>query len=297
MHRRSFLLLEANTAWCFVSVMNLALATSVARIEAAGQALEPLSPVVYGFVVDVPADVRVDITVKRRPLDEWRVERWKKPEVDVNAGVVELRRADWTGVFDCRSRHVAAVVDELSWMSFDSLLRWVVEVFTLHDRTGLVLHASAVESDGQAVLFLGRSGAGKSTAAALAAQAGASLLADDVIFVELAEDGQAYAHCLPLIQRNQGHQRPRVVPVVAMYSIAQGPRDAVSALDLSEQLRRTMIATTLSVRDPYFARVSFSLAEDLSRRVPVRRLEFRDSQDFWAAVCNDIGVLAVESVD
>jgi hypothetical protein len=49
-----------------------------------------------------------------------------------------------------------------------------------------VLHASAVEVDGAAVAFVGRSGIGKSTVAALCCAAGARLVSDDVVRLDVA---------------------------------------------------------------------------------------------------------------
>jgi hypothetical protein len=47
-----------------------------------------------------------------------------------------------------------------------------------------VLHASAVELDGRAIAFIGSSGAGKTTLAAMCANAGARIVTDDVLRVE-----------------------------------------------------------------------------------------------------------------
>jgi len=59
----------------------------------------------------------------------------------------------------------------------------------LHQRGQLVLHASAVAVDGNAVVFLGETGVGKSTLAACCADAGHGLLADDLAAVEH-QDGE-----------------------------------------------------------------------------------------------------------
>jgi hypothetical protein len=56
-----------------------------------------------------------------------------------------------------------------------------------------VLHGSAVAMGGSAVAFVGHSNAGKSTLAGEACAAGASLVADDVLAVEIGDDG---AHCV-----------------------------------------------------------------------------------------------------
>ncbi len=64
-------------------------------------------------------------------------------------------------------------------------LRGVIRALVSDLRGGLALHASAVALDSSAVLVLGRSGSGKSTAAAgLCARNGGHLLADDAATLE-----------------------------------------------------------------------------------------------------------------
>ncbi len=63
----------------------------------------------------------------------------------------------------------------------------------LHLSEGLALHASAVEIDGRAVLFVGDCGAGKSTTAAAFVQRGYRMVADDVAYLTL-ESGRPLVH-------------------------------------------------------------------------------------------------------
>lgn len=65
--------------------------------------------------------------------------------------------------------------------------------FLLTLRGELVLHASAVDVDGAAVAFVGRSGMGKSTMAALMCAGGAELVTDDVL--RLDDDGAGRFVC------------------------------------------------------------------------------------------------------
>ncbi len=65
------------------------------------------------------------------------------------------------------------------------MLKGTVLSFALALRGELLLHASAVTIDGEAVAFAGLSGMGKSTAAALLCAGGAPLLADDALRVDL----------------------------------------------------------------------------------------------------------------
>jgi hypothetical protein len=62
--------------------------------------------------------------------------------------------------------------------------------YLLRQRGWLPLHASGVELEGQAVLFLGASGAGKSTAAAAFHARGHQVVTDDVGAVRVVDGGQ-----------------------------------------------------------------------------------------------------------
>jgi len=64
----------------------------------------------------------------------------------------------------------------------------------LHQREQAVLHASAVNVGGRAVLFCGRSGAGKSTMAAALGAAGYSLLNDDISVIGRDGEGIPVTH-------------------------------------------------------------------------------------------------------
>lgn len=86
-------------------------------------------------------------------------------------------------------------------------------------RGDTALHASAVEIDGAAVAFVGPSGAGKSTLAALTSAAGAGLITDDLLRVELRDGAGAICHRGAPALRLRQHavqvaDEPRVVEAV-----------------------------------------------------------------------------------
>ncbi len=64
----------------------------------------------------------------------------------------------------------------------------------MHQRGDLVLHGSAIEWDGQCVVFLGVSGVGKSTLASAFRQKGHAILTDDLCVVRPGADGKMYAY-------------------------------------------------------------------------------------------------------
>jgi hypothetical protein len=63
----------------------------------------------------------------------------------------------------------------------------------LHQRGLLPLHANAVEIEGKAFAFMGPSGEGKSTLAAVFHDLGHRIIADDVVVVRFGDDGRAMA--------------------------------------------------------------------------------------------------------
>ncbi len=70
------------------------------------------------------------------------------------------------------------------------LLAGRMMAFLLRQRGWLPLHASGIEVGGEAVLFLGASGSGKSTTAAAFHSGGRKVVTDDVAAVRVAADGE-----------------------------------------------------------------------------------------------------------
>ena len=89
-------------------------------------------------------------------------------------------------------RVVVDLLDET--LASSKVLRRVIEgqilAVVLHQRGLLVLHASAVAIDDRAALFVGPQGAGKTTTAAACYAEGFDLLDDDVVAVEIDDDGR-----------------------------------------------------------------------------------------------------------
>jgi len=71
------------------------------------------------------------------------------------------------------------------------ILAGTITAFLLAMRGRCVLHGSAVEVDGKGVAFVGMSGQGKSTMAAIFCSAGANFVADDVLVVDFDQNGSS----------------------------------------------------------------------------------------------------------
>lgn len=174
--------------------------------------------------------------------------------------------------------------------------------FVLSLRGSLVLHASAVEHDGVAIAFTGPSGRGKSTTAALACAAGATLVTDDLLTVRFADDGSARAvlgatelrlrkGADTLLERFDGARPDRRVSVdgrqvLRLQDAAEGDRPLAAVvvpwpdrsggpLELEVLSRREALLTLLSFprldgwTHPPVVQATFEGLSELTRRVPV----------------------------
>lgn len=81
-------------------------------------------------------------------------------------------------------------------MVFENYLR-IFAAYAIAMRGGLLLHSAGIVVDGKAYLFLGRSGAGKTTLSRLALAADVKILSDDINIVFPARDGGFVAGAIP----------------------------------------------------------------------------------------------------
>jgi hypothetical protein len=146
------------------------------------------------------------------------------------------------------------------------VLLGVVMAVLLHQRGLLVLHASAVVIDGEAISFIGAKGQGKSTTAAAVYARGHTLLADDIValdprhpegpmvvpgfpLMKLWPESAASAlgddpECLPRLAPGYNKRARRIaerfayrpVPLKCIYTLDDGSAPAVKSLPVSQAI-------------------------------------------------------------
>ena len=113
--------------------------------------------------------------------------------------------------------------DRYAAFTVDSMLRILYsQAVVLHH--GFMLHSAAVVRDGKAVLFMGKSGTGKSTHAQLWLRefAGTSLLNDDNPVVRVSADGTVMVYGSPWSGKTRCYRNAEA-PVEAMVRLEQAP--------------------------------------------------------------------------
>jgi hypothetical protein len=157
--------------------------------------------------------------------------------------------------------------------SLEALVRIGVSV-TVPRRGGLVFHASAVRAPGGAALFAGKSGAGKSTIAALlAGVSGFERLADELVIAMPGADQGWDVHVPPFLGGvglpHGAHER-----LAETHVLVQAPHHRRTPLARTEAVRALLPHVLAYVAEPETAALALAAAAALTAAVPCYRLEF-----------------------
>jgi hypothetical protein len=147
-------------------------------------------------------------------------------------------------------------------------------------RGGLLLHASGVIIDGCGYAFFGRSGAGKSTVAALA-PAASVVLSDDLVLL-CSTGGRLTLHGVPFY--GEARDAPRAnaaAPLGGLYALEQAHHHLVTPLPPAVAAARLLAATPFVADDPEAMLCAFEICTSLAKTAPVRQLSFARNGGFW----------------
>jgi len=181
---------------------------------------------------------------------------------------------------------------------FENFLR-VLVAYRLLELGGTVLHSAGVVRDGAAFLFLGRSGAGKTTAARLSLARGAEVLSDDLNALAIggawggasggARSGAGVVVVLKLPFTGDLGERRALrppVPLGGLLRLAQDSADALAPLSRAETLACLLACAPFVNVDPHrrerLEQVLLALAAAAAPRAFT--LRFSLSGGFWSII-------------
>ena len=167
---------------------------------------------------------------------------------------------------------VARSADLIGMGELENYLRFLA-AYSLLEGGGLLMHSACVLYRGEAYLFLGRSGAGKTTLSTLALEAGMQVLSDDMN--ALMPGAPPSVHKLPFAGTlGQSADDAGAHPVRAICWLVKGQRVACSPMAASVALARVAACAPYVNTDPFRAGRLLESLESLVVKVPVLTLTF-----------------------
>lgn len=165
----------------------------------------------------------------------------------------------------------------------------VLTAYHLLTRDGLLLHSSGVVEGEAAYLFLGRSGAGKTTVARLSQAGGRDVLSDDMNAVVAAG---AKPRVLPVPFAGELEPTPRgraleKLPLAALLRLRKGRRHHLQTLSPSEGMATLTACSPFVNRDPHRQERLLDNVGQLLEHAAVGELEFRQDDGFWEWIGED----------
>jgi len=167
--------------------------------------------------------------------------------------------------------------------ALDSVLR-IQHSLVLTARGGFLLHAASAICDGQAYLFSGVSGVGKTTITRLAPDS-VTLLTDEISYVRPSPAGYL-AHGTPFAGELAKAGENAVAPVSALFFLEKGPDNRVDDLAPAEAVRRLMRNILFFAEDRELVEKLLATACNFVEKVPVRRLTFYPDSRVWDEIRN-----------
>ena len=248
-------------------------------------ALADVAPIYRRFATDAPPRLTIEVArvagFDRAPSPVYPAfERAALPD-----GRVRVERYDAEGEIATGDLPLAATFRVgPSANSLEACLR-IAASLALPRAGALILHASAVEHAGAALVFTGHSGAGKSTISSLLAGVPAcAKIADELLVLRRADDG--WEVVVPPYLGPAGVPHGATAPLASVDVLVQAPVHARTRLAAPAALRALLRNVLVYVAEPRTAERVLALADDLTAAVPCHQLEFRKD----AGVANVLGI-------
>ncbi len=165
--------------------------------------------------------------------------------------------------------------------SADAVLR-VIHSLILARQGGFLLHSASATLDGDAFLFSGVSGAGKTTISRLA-PLDSTILTDEISYIRPEVAGYR-AFGTPFAGELSKPGENVSAPLSALYFLEKGLRNRIEAVPSDEALRRLLRNILFFARDTALVDLVFQAACHFVERVPVRRLIFAPDEQVWETI-------------
>jgi len=191
-----------------------------------------------------------------------------------------FRRGDFRAEWDMETRR-GRVRQTPNPYSIDTVLR-IVHSLVLAEEDGFLLHAASAVRSGQAYLFSGVSGAGKTTISRLA-PSGVAVLTDEVSYVRKRPCGYR-AYGTPFAGELARVGENLSAPFGAVFFLEKGPVNRIEPISDAVAVRALLRNTLFFSHDEQLVRRVFDSACEFVSRVATARLIFKPDVSVWRLI-------------
>jgi hypothetical protein len=191
-----------------------------------------------------------------------------------------IERGDFRAEWDATTRR-GRIEQTVNPYAVDSVLR-IVHTLLLSTQGGFLLHAASAVLGGRAMLFVGPSGAGKTTIARLAPR-DVMLLSDEISYVRHVGD-QYVAFGTPFAGELGHSGQPVSAPVAAVYRLERGLDNEVDRLGVTESVRTLMKNILFFADDSELTGHVLETSCHAASTIPFYRLAFAPDARVWDVI-------------
>jgi hypothetical protein len=200
--------------------------------------------------------------------------------VHFHAGRWTIERGDFHAEWEPEAQY-GRVVQSANPYSIDTVLR-IIHSLILAKEGGLLIHAASAVRNGNAFLFSGLSGAGKTTISRLA-PLDVTLLTDEISYIRRDKDryvafGTPFAGELAKVGKNIH------APLKALYFLRQGLDNKVESMNRTEAIRQLMENVLFFAQDQELVGYVFESACNLIQTIPIFQLTFLPDERIWELI-------------
>lgn len=162
---------------------------------------------------------------------------------------------------------------------FDRALRVILSM-RLIERQGLLVHGTAIRDNDLGYLFIGCSGAGKTTCARISARSGRTVMTDELAIVKNI-NGKFFVYGTPFWGEHQGVSTAEGMPLAGIIDLLKS--DEIALVGASPDKSVAGLMRCVVNFDPalHTHDACLGLVSDLVQSVHCRQLRFRRDRDFW----------------